>query len=560
MERELCLTRLQVEKDKQNVTCLDEWCLYGMTDVAPYDVVNVKYDTNVSEKTQRYYEFFLDILTEYLNGYHNVNHSKRYWRILLGTWLNHFVDFTYDRYCHIKKAMKMKQNDVYSVKILNPNDYVTPFDTSSFRELLFSDYFVYQITSDMIKLFPVNTIEEETRGRKISLFYKMALNSLQTQYSKRVEAYRLCHKGHICIIKSFQHLFLQSEEDESYAFEEIVVDYPDYYKAKVINNSLERQELVNSSNDVDEYINIVIKFIVSYIPCIYMENYCETTQIVRNVIDDKVDYFINEDWHFNEFLKFVAAQTECMNGKIISLNPGGLCDVTRFGREEKHEKCLANYYWSREQGRHNCWRIPVERKKSINEKKNSLLFLSAGFYRPYTCSFDDFPVTYEEIEIYFSSQIEFLETLSIEHKEMLTYRFHPYRHSKEDLLRMERFDIKKSFSGPIENCIDEAELVIVDHITTAWFVMLQYNKKYILFWEKQLYPVTDEFDEILNDMRAQGLFFDNGRAAAIYLNNIDNLDAWWEEEHRREARKRFSSYMVKLKDKRPLINDFIENL
>lgn len=560
MERELCLTRLQFKKENNIATYLDEWCLYGVKDISSYDVACVKYDDNVSEKTQYYYEQLLDILINYMNGYHKQKHSKRYWRILLGTWLNHFVDITYDRYCHIKKALSMHQNEAYTVKILNREDYVIPFDTAAFRELLFSDFYVFQISSDIIKSFSMKTVLADVSGKQIKLLYKMALSSLREQYKKKVEAYRFYYKEQLYLLKSFQVLSPQNVENHTFDFDEIVVEYPDHFKSGVIHNDVERPVLMITNDDYDEYIYLVSKFIVSYIPSIYIENYIEMSQIVNNCIGETIHCFINEDWHFNEFLKFTAAQTEMMQGKIISVNPGGVCDVTRFGREEKHEKDLADCYWSREGGKKNSCRIPIEYKQNQKEKKNTLLFLSAGFYRPYTCSFDDFPVTFEEIESYFSNQLRFLESLSTERKNMLIYRFHPYRHSKEDILRMNQFDFHKSFDGQIEEYIEEAELIIVDHITTAWFSMLQYGKKFILFWEKRLYPVTDEFDKLLYEMKKVGLFFSDGKTAAIYLNNIEDYTVWWEEEERKKVRERFVSYMVDLRKQRLCINDFIDYL
>ena len=51
------------------------------------------------------YEQVLVDLSQKLNGLHGVDHSVRYWRIILGYWLFDFIQVLYDRYSCIKTAM-----------------------------------------------------------------------------------------------------------------------------------------------------------------------------------------------------------------------------------------------------------------------------------------------------------------------------------------------------------------------------------------------------------------------------------------------------------------------
>jgi len=52
------------------------------------------------------YENMLKALQVQLNEIHNVDHSLRYWRILIGPWLGYFIQVVFDRWAMLKHAFK----------------------------------------------------------------------------------------------------------------------------------------------------------------------------------------------------------------------------------------------------------------------------------------------------------------------------------------------------------------------------------------------------------------------------------------------------------------------
>ena len=52
------------------------------------------------------YEHYLLLLSERLNHIHCLNHSVRYWRIVVGPWLQHFITVLFDKYCSINEVSK----------------------------------------------------------------------------------------------------------------------------------------------------------------------------------------------------------------------------------------------------------------------------------------------------------------------------------------------------------------------------------------------------------------------------------------------------------------------
>ena len=59
-----------------------------------------------SEYCDKIYEKVLEYLSKYLNKKHNLDWSKRSWRILIGPWLSRFIETSYERWRVIENLKK----------------------------------------------------------------------------------------------------------------------------------------------------------------------------------------------------------------------------------------------------------------------------------------------------------------------------------------------------------------------------------------------------------------------------------------------------------------------
>ena len=55
------------------------------------------------------YEKYLAILSQNLNRIHDVNHSPEYWRIIVGPWLQLFINVVFDKWFSIKEALETEE-------------------------------------------------------------------------------------------------------------------------------------------------------------------------------------------------------------------------------------------------------------------------------------------------------------------------------------------------------------------------------------------------------------------------------------------------------------------
>ena len=145
-------------KAGENVLFLGEWCkIYSQRHIwSKMNYKTLPYHWDDREKFHRdflfvdqLYERCLPMLSDRLNKIHNVAHSTRYWRFIVGPWLFTLIGILYDRYLSICEAEKSKK--VTNVLLPNPNstdwvarDYLE-FSYRTENSDPFNQYLYYEI-------------------------------------------------------------------------------------------------------------------------------------------------------------------------------------------------------------------------------------------------------------------------------------------------------------------------------------------------------------------------------------------------------------------------------
>ena len=130
----LATTALSDFWDKnQEILFLGSWCLRydhrSEWEGLDYRVLPSPWDDRERlHEAARYvdevYERVLTQMSEYLNSVHGVSFGNRYWRILIGPWLFHYVHAVYDRFVHLTDAF-FKYPDLETIR-LDRRSFVTP--------------------------------------------------------------------------------------------------------------------------------------------------------------------------------------------------------------------------------------------------------------------------------------------------------------------------------------------------------------------------------------------------------------------------------------------------
>jgi len=131
-------------KKESKIIFLGEWCkLYSKKKSwknLSYEVLDYHWDNREKFEKDYYYltDFYektLEKLSIRMNSIHNVNHSLKYWRILLGPWLSLFIQSVFDRWEMIRLAVN--SNDNLKSNIINDSELKwTTYDHHNFKKLV----------------------------------------------------------------------------------------------------------------------------------------------------------------------------------------------------------------------------------------------------------------------------------------------------------------------------------------------------------------------------------------------------------------------------------------
>ena len=141
--------------DNEECLLLGNWCLKGegTIDKSKYNIVPyhwkdlVKAENDSSYLYDVYKRVMMPELSIIMNKLHRVDHSERYWMVLLGPWLWHFICTLYDRYLSIITADRLYSN----LETNTVDQMFCPVTYSEWYQLITSDKYNLIIFSDILK-------------------------------------------------------------------------------------------------------------------------------------------------------------------------------------------------------------------------------------------------------------------------------------------------------------------------------------------------------------------------------------------------------------------------
>lgn len=500
------------------------------------------------------YERLLSVLREALNSTHKVNHSIRYWRIILGPWLLRYIPIIYDRYMCLRTALDNYPGITSTV--LAEEAWVTPVDTEEFLELVFEDRYNLQLYSRILKLLgydfppktfseapaPVAPVERNGPGWK---------NRLRKFLIKNLAALsKACQAGPSII---FRYSYFSPRAEFQLiikTFGRILPVLSDSTQTPRLKPDpsarLSLQNILPAENDFERLLNQMLPLDV---PQVFLEGFDGLrNEAERTYPSIPKAIFSSAAWFPDEVFKQWAAISSENGTSLLGTPHGGNYGSLAYHLSEDHEITITDRYfsWGWERSNHGSKVTPSFATKLAGRKplhadnqKTGILFVTTSFPR-YLFQFPDTPDRFNQYLLWHS---RFLASIHAPLLSKIRVRFHALDYGWDIAQRWRTSypEIRvETWDTPFMRSLGNCRLYVCDQLATTFLEALSADKPTILFWDPAINELRPEAELYYDRLRAAGILFDTPEAAADGVNAVyDNVEAWWNDPARQEARRIF---------------------
>lgn len=541
----------------RHILFLGQWCLLherrsfwqeigGELLTSPYaDNQNAGHDCY--RHVNSIYEKILPVLGKRLNEIHAVNHGQRYWRIVLGPWLQFYLSVIYDKYIHLKHALELAPD--LTTTVLAEQSFVVPNDTLDFANFLHDDTSNLQMYTRILTALGRNFPSREVVRADINT----GLNVNTQSWKQRVLS---------CFARVFIGMHARADRSiflrSSYFSKFFELQFIFKTRARVLplrepmhrhSTSFFDSRMRESLHALDfgggEFEQCLSRILPSDMPKCFLELFKPISLEAQHRYPIKPHAILSANaWYFDEtFKQWAAASTE--SGTLLMGTPhggnyGGLLDTL----SEDHETAISDRYYSWGWSRTDCAakvialpasKLAGRKKIGADNMKTGILWGGTVTSR-YLLQFPGLPFQFFE---YMAWQKRFAQKLLPEVFSMTRLRPHredggwaviPRIHEAFPDLKIETWDT------PFQKSMDSCRLYVCDHFSTTFAEALAANKPTILFWEPKANALRSEAQPFYDLLRGQGILFDTPEAAGEAVNKIyDDVEAWWNEPARQQA-------------------------
>jgi putative transferase (TIGR04331 family) len=538
------------DNNKRPVLFLGEWCrLYSRKHRwEKMDAEVLGYPWDDRDKLYQDYQYLGDLfeqllinLSSELNKIHGVDHTLRYWRILIGPWLINFLPIVFDRWSCLEKAISL-----YPIKnvIVLENDYLDniPKDMLQFTTLQEKDGWNEFLYFSILKLLGFNKFiikkkakvkieidgvkKEPGNGRSVKSFLKRTVLGMSSF---------LAAKNDYFITNPYLHW--KDEIELQLKLFQLPGSHPNKICYEVDPSILFRKWQLPGSNDESAFEKIVKELIPLQMPQVYLEGYKKLYSAVNDLKWSKNPKLIwtSNSYYLDDVFKMWAAERIEEGVPLVIGQHGGHYGQGLFSFPEYHELMICDRYLSWGWGQADDKVVPVGMFKKINQqkrKKNSKknpLFVIAGAPR-YSGTVISMPMA-GQVSKYLDDQLEFYGKLSDNVSENIIIRLYPHDYDWSQYDRWkDAFPNSKIDDGAVtfNKALGKSNLVIAGWNSTTYLESMSSNIPTVIFWNPEYFELKEEASTLFEVLKKVGIYHTDPAEAANHVTKIWNdIEGWW---------------------------------
>lgn len=497
------------------------------------------------------YEKFLPILAERLNFIHNKNYSIRYWRILLGPWLQLYLSVCYDRFIHLRQAIDIFPN--FETSGLSTSSFVVPTDTLDFACLLSEDLYNLQFYTKLLNAFGKKFPVKEMPIPRNPLYGTLLKNSWMRKSTSYVAKVFSDVGAEFFKTTTLKNSYFSRQFEARLVLNNIGKILPSWSQispCKVFDLDFEKRNVLKDIQvGREEFEKCLTCVLYTDIPQCFIEGFSSIEMQINKKYPKYSDaIFSANGWYYDEVFKQWAAASAEVGSVLLGTQHGGNYGCIANMPSEMHETKIVDRYYSWGWERTDCsakviampaTKLVGRKVIGADNKKHGILWAATSSPR-YVIQLPFLPEHFQE---YLTWQIRFARAFSEEIVKELRFRPHYENYKWGTLDRMTDCipnikieSWKESFQKSLINC----RLYVCDHLSTTFCEALASNKPTILFWNPAVNRLRKEAQPYFDLLRDSGILFDTPEAAALAVAAIyDDVEAWWGAPERQRAVRSF---------------------
>jgi putative transferase (TIGR04331 family) len=547
--------------DESPILFLGEWCrlynkkaLWGRknAEVAPYHWDDREKLHKDYLYLQALYEELLVELAAKLNAVHGVNHSVRYWRIIVGPWLGYFIQMLFDRWAMLRQVIQ--NSDISGVRVMQRGfNYAVSNDMEDFNSKYLGDPWNETIFGQLLEWMdiPVETVHETveshaTASKPFKLISKWHLKQRLDQIAGYVSG--LIHSDTEYF---FINSYLPLKQD--FLLQLKLGQLPKRWRTVPVpvtpENSLDRQWEVLPPINSNDFPGILRAMIPRHIPTAYLEGYGALLRVAQDLPWPKKPkaIFTSSAYSADDVFKSWAAD-KVEGGVPLAIGQhGGNYGMARWGFEEEHQIAIADHFltwgWREEESDKV---TPVGNlkgfgKKMIPDRQGGALMIEMMLprmsYHMYSV-----PVARQWLD-YFKDQCRFVQALPQVLRNQLLVRLFPHEFGWCQSQRWEdRYPTLALENGiqPMALLMAKSRICISTYNATTYLESMSLNFPTIMFWSPNHWELRDSALTYFEKLKSVGIFHETPESAARQMAQVwDDVSGWWQGSAVQSVRKEF---------------------
>lgn len=542
---------------------LGEWCRrYGRRAqwqhrdaiVAPYHWDDRAKLYSDYKYLQGLHEQLLASLAAQLNELHSVDHSLRYWRILIGPWLGCFTQVLFDRWESIHQAIA-RFDISETLCIAAHNSRLIPNDMEASEALSSEDLWNHHIYTRILMQFTAVKVVPQA-GRSMTHLAPSTRSTPVGLRLKRALVHCYCKAASVVGNDSesmFLNTYLPNRTEILFhlRFRQLPILWRTVPPVQVANNAAWRKWVL-AGESLSRFEVCARALIPAQIPAVYLEGYQQLVQQAAGLPWPKTPKLIwtsNSYWADDTFKAWAAAKVERGTPLVIGQHGGGY-GMNLFEFSEEHQLAICDRYftWG--------WAEPglVKLKPTgalklaslskLSPKKQTNALLVAWTHPKHACSIASSPTASQWLA-YFDNQCTFVSNLTETVRQTLKVRLAPSDCGWDQVARWrDRFPTLQLDDGRSQfaSLIRKSRLLIGTMNGTTYLESIILNVPTVIFWNPQHNELRASAIPYFEDLKRVGIFHESPESAAEHVNRIwENVDAWWESPELQAVLKHFTT-------------------